>query len=191
MQELLNPYPVFIFEGPDNSGKDTLISLLKNYIWESVGNSTLEIHPKFEKTIERYKDYFLIESLDNIDLINNLTNRTLIFNRFFYSEYIYGQLYRNYTPQFQEKFEDYMLDSNRPVILIYTYAKPEILRTREDGLSFSKGDLTKIKTELELYNNVINNSKLKVIKIDTSECNIEKDFAYLIDSLSELDLIVK
>lgn len=159
---------VFIIEGPDNSGKNTLItSILENHDVVKV----IHCH-KPDKGVEdpfmTMKEIYTKYLVDIIE--DNYHNRidAVVFNRYYQSEYVYGQMYRNGDP---EKIKGLISDIEK--ILIDTFGQeniyyiqlttdsPELLQNNEDGKSLSDGKIEKIKHELKLFDEVFKISKLK------------------------------
>lgn len=148
---------LFIIEGPDRVGKDTLISNLSH------GRAYLNLHftapPKEVKNTLDYQ--FNVAFLHQLEYVKNIKdNIDLIFwNRSHLGEYVYGQLYRNedkdnivkYIYQFEKELFKEIPNSN--ITIINLSAPAEYLISNEDGNSFS-ADLDMKNRELELFNDV-------------------------------------
>ncbi|MEG1009388.1 MAG: hypothetical protein RSE41_05375 [Clostridia bacterium] len=161
---------LIVIEGTDRTGKSTLIKkLCEHYNYDNVtirhfgkpkvteGTNVKYLQSaifKFEcELVKRIKD---IEILENKNYFENV----IIWNRSHFGEYIYGQLYRNYTRE-----EAYEIVSNINVILkhvnvdslhiIHLYGDPEFIIKNEDGQSFGKTVEDKEK-ELKLFFEIFN-----------------------------------
>lgn len=94
---------IFIFEGVDRVGKDSVIKGFKNKWLETHPNDFFhEIHCTSLKVdnVEEYSHKYYYDLFECIDLIHNLYlekgNRHIILNRSHLGECVYGKLYRNY-----------------------------------------------------------------------------------------------
>lgn len=119
-------YPIIIVEGMDNSGKDFIIDIINKLIREYNDehkdwyNSILNIHctkPVYDSKIsnEEYKQIYIKENncLMNYVLHSVQHNSCVILNRSYFSDYVYGPLYRNISfiteRHIQESIFDYMV----------------------------------------------------------------------------------
>lgn len=169
----------FIFEGPDNSGKTTLIETLRQ---ELAANNIVPITMKFsslglsdplkEKELQEigYLHAFL-------KLFSNKTNISIICDRFHFGEYVYGYLIRGYESnifQWEEIFKLSRPEVYDKTILIYVTATYEELLRREDNLSLCKEK--KKFLELQRFEEAYRKSHLKKIKLINNTINdLEKN----------------
>lgn len=128
-------YPIIIVEGMDNSGKDFIIDIINKLIREYNDehkdwyNSILNIHctkPVYDSKIsnEEYKQIYIKENncLMNYVLHSVQHNSCVILNRSYFSDYVYGPLYRNISSiterHIQESIFDYMVKQilNNPLL---------------------------------------------------------------------------
>lgn len=154
---------ILIIEGPDNSGKDLLISK----IISKFTTSTI-IHckkPDFNISNELeilYETY--INSINN----NKYNTDILIFNRSWLGEYVYGQLYRNKDKNEiinNIKHIENMLKKHNVYYIQLLSSSNVLLLNNEDGLSLSKSSLDKISLENSLFKEVFELSSIKNKKL--------------------------
>lgn len=163
---------LIIVEGPDNSGKNTL---LHNIIDEYNDVKIIHCHKPdsdAEDPFQAMKDIYwkYIEEVihDNTENYIDVT----VFNRFHISEYVYGQIYRNGNPdlikEMISELEECLIQNIGYENIFYvqlTCSSPELLVRNEDGLSLSAGNTDKIKAELDKFNEVFEFSSLNKIQI--------------------------
>jgi len=163
---------VIIIEGPDNCGKNTLI---QNIVDNNDVVKVVHCHkpekgdPNPFMTMQKIYLYHA----DNV-IRDNIEGHTdvLVFNRYYQSEYIYGQLYRNGDPvkikQMISILEDYLINNIGYDNIYYIQLNSnsaKLLKKNEDGQSLSNAELNKIQTEIDLFNEIYKFSKLKKKKI--------------------------
>jgi hypothetical protein len=170
---------IIIIEGPDNTGKNTLInSIIEN------NNIVKLIHcgtPKSkDNPYQEQKDLF--KKLSNIAISEYRANETdvIVFNRFYQGEYVYGQMYRNGSPieikQFIRNLESVLVANIFEEDLYYVQllsSSPKLLIKNDDGKSLSEADENKIWKEIRLFENVFDESKIwkkKRIYINNGDC---------------------
>ena len=158
---------VIIIEGPDNTGKNTLINeiLEKNEIVKVVhcgkpnlnGNVLLNQFKSFKKLADTAID----------DYLNNSEN-IFVYNRYHIGEYVYGQLYRNEHPEqileTLKLIETHILERIPQDDILYIQllsTSPELLRKNDDKKSLSNADIELIKKELELFKIAYDHSLIK------------------------------
>lgn len=158
---------VIIIEGPDNTGKNTLINNLID-----TNNIVKLIHcgtPKSkENPYKEQKDLF--KKLANIAISEYRANETdiVVFNRFYQGEYVYGQMYRNGSPieikTFIHNLEDVLKSNIFEEDLYYVQllsSSPKLLIKNDDGKSLSKASEDKILKEVRLFENIFDESKIR------------------------------
>lgn len=159
--------------GGDGLGKNTLIeNIAKFYNLDNVHIRHLGKPPKkfpegitpfeFQKTCF-YKEGNFLEYINKMELDEpyNYYENVVIFNRFIWGEFVYGQMFRKTDPKeiktFLNNFESTYL-YNDPILILLT-ADPEFFLDKEDGQSFSKNIEDKTK-ELELFDQAFDNSMI-------------------------------
>lgn len=169
---------LIIIEGPDNTGKSTLTNELVKY-YTLNNKKVLSFHfraPKGATNEEcAHKIYeFDIQTAKNLKKLQSDGHTdVVILDRSWYSEYVYGQIYRNRTADDIlandiRDSEDIIINNiDETVFVLTTASKPEHLIKHEDGKSLSAAksnteDLIKRELELfkELYYNVSLDKKM-------------------------------
>lgn len=189
---------IIIIEGTDRTGKDTLINELKN-LFERV----LIIHcttPKgdtIEEKIE-YQNKSFNKYIDDLyaDKYHDVCD-CMIFNRSWYGEYVYGQLFRNRT---EEDVTALIKDIDERLIALnddYCQTKARIyyiqlvndslkLRTElDDGNSLST-NIDVMKRETELFTEIFNKSLVidkKLIRVN--DCDVFRDKTDIFNEVRE------
>ena len=158
---------VIIIEGPDNTGKNTLIQSIidNNQIVKLVhcAKPKDKVNP-FKEQCETFSELARVAVYDYKANLEDV----LVYNRFYQGEYVYGQMYRNGNRDailaMMYDIEEYLLsnigkDNIYYVQLVSTSNK--LLKKNDDGLSLSNADEEKISEENELFEEVFANSMLK------------------------------
>lgn len=190
---------IVIIEGPDNCGKNTIINRLleENEISEVIHCSKPEGETDEEKfqfqemsfvrLARRASDRLHEDNIANLDeFLRKLRPSkycdclldVIIFNRAWYGEYVYGQMYRNGDPKkilelidrcerYFEEEEEY----NNVYYIQLMSTSTKLLKGNDDGKSLSDADENKIKRECDLFMEVFNHSKLnkRVIYINKGD----------------------
>ena len=182
-----------IIEGTDNSGKDTLIRNLINYY----NNEQIDqVH--FSRPRSRDNKNAALEQNESFiayaNMINEVDNRFIIFNRAWYGEYIYGTLYRGRTKEDVEeivkKCEEIILKNpNNEVVFIQLYGDSDFLEKNDDGQSLSEGKSDLIEEEknlfMEIFDKSIINKKLAINVTKNGEFIPEKSILHKVVELIE------
>lgn len=158
---------VIIIEGPDNTGKNTLIQniLDNNKIVKVIHCDKPESK---DDPFEEQCRTFYIHSYNTFQDFKNSNIDVVVFNRFYQGEYVYGQMYRDGNPdkikQMVAICEDYLLknigyDDIYYIQLLSTSSK--LLKRNDDGKSLSGADVEKMNKEVELFNEIYEFSQLK------------------------------
>ena len=158
---------VIIIEGPDNSGKNTLI----HWIIEHYNNVKI-VHCDRPKSKDNpfleQKQTFL--KLANDAIIDNIKNNVdvLVFNRYYQGEYVYGQMYRNGNAEeilkMIHNLESYLKNNIGDDNIFYVQLaskSSKLLQKNDDGKSLSNNDYEKICQEQNLFREVFDKSTLK------------------------------
>lgn len=153
---------IIIFDGLDNTGKDTQIKLLQNCLldmpthilhYSNIENISNLVHKQVLHKI--YEDAFSI-------IKKSYYKRNLIFNRFLYSENVYSSLYRNYDGSYifdiEKKYKNKKYFKNLYLIILIDSSKNLI--ERDDGLSLSTLKQNKEK-EISKFIETFDNSIIK------------------------------
>lgn len=159
---------VIIIEGPDNAGKNTII---RNLIDKFDSVKIIHCHKPPAESLDPLKEMTKVYYKYADNTINDYRRdavEAVIFNRFYFDEWVYGQIYR------EEKKEDIkeviqtieqFLLSNIPHKDIYyvqlVSTSHVLLKNNDDGQSLSGGDITKIIVEQLLFLEAYHNSSLK------------------------------
>ena len=168
---------VIIVEGMDNTGKSTMIDRLIKYLNRKDGiDADKQIYvkhlvkPDGENAIERATNI----DITNFNLATFLINahkenkyKYIILDRAWYSEYVYGQLYRNRQEHEIRKrvqnIEEYLnnyffkhIDTVSFHLLIFLATDPNFYIKHEDGQSLSIGNEQRdlIIKEMSLFTNI-------------------------------------
>lgn len=199
---------LIIVEGPDNTGKSTVVKRIYNLLTE-FGNVApthiLTIHnisPSGNTIKEKIKniDAYNENMVDNlIDAAEIESYEYVILDRSWYSEYVYGQLYRNRTADAAKKM---VLNLDRTLSLQYKdYTEnvwlvmlnsdnPNFLLNHEDGNSLSvatEKPLEMMEQEIALFNDVYDIAlcnKVKVI-VNNNDSSDFKTFDEVMDEVTE------
>lgn len=148
-----------IFEGPDRVGKDSQINLLLQHLWNDHKLAYNVSHYSHIKNIQNYQEY-------SFELYQNLMRRLIsrgssmldIYNRSHLGEYVYANLYRDYSGDyvFDLELSNY-LDIEESIFLITLIDDPNTLIERDDHLSFSNS-IEQKKLEISLFEEAHNKS---------------------------------
>ena len=175
---------VIIVEGMDNTGKSTMIDRLIKYFGRTDGiDAEKQIYVKHLVKPDGETD---IERATNIDITNfNLATflinahkenkyKYIILDRAWYSEYVYGQLYRNRPEHevrkriqvIEEYLNNYFFKHTDKVsfhLLIFLATEPNFYIKHEDGQSLSIGDEQRdlIVKEMSLFTNIAYMAKVE------------------------------
>jgi len=157
---------IIIIEGPDNTGKNTLIHdlLERNEITKVIHCSTPK--PSDNVLLDQTR-YFA--SLANECINESKQTDVIVFNRYYQGEYVYGQIYRNEDPKqilsmigyIETKFK-YELSNNVEIYYVQLLSSsPEMLINMDDGKSLSNANKEKIQKEIDLFKDVFEKSHIK------------------------------
>jgi len=149
---------LIIVEGMDNTGKDTLISGIK----ENVKGYNTIIEEHFTGPSSKDSNVAFIEQINQfIKYVNRIiyNNDLTIWNRSHIGEYVYGQIYRNIDKKIIIKLinliDELLLSLDIDIIYVQLICTSnELMIKNEDGKSLSKSIKDK-----EKYINAINNER--------------------------------
>jgi len=188
---------VIIIEGPDNTGKNTLI----NHVLDN--NEIVKIiHCSKPKQLDNvlYHQFISFKKLaeEAIKDYSLNSDEVLIYNRYHIGEYVYGQLYRDENPEqileVIHLIEDTILnaipqDNISYIQLLSRSAK--LLQNNDDNKSLSNARLDLIEKENQLFKEAFEKSKFKnkhIIYIDKENTDTFKTREQIID---EFDIFTK
>lgn len=160
---------IIIIEGPDNTGKSTIIhELLEQYNNVKIKHCTKPkcTIPELAKK-EQTENFEELVSDDIFEYFNCNTD-LIIHNRSFYGEYVYGCMYR----EIEDTYAKYLVYSLENVytkhiglddvyLITLLPQNPEFLVKNEDGKSISDGKLEKITEECNRFKEIHEYSTLK------------------------------
>lgn len=153
---------IVIFEGPDNTGKDTQQKLLiKNYrnnYFQVLKYSSL---PFAKDDWEEHLDYST-RLYNRMFALLASSSTDFILNRSHLGESVYSPLYRNYTGDYVFKLEENwlnLIDENEIFLIVFTNTGEELIN-RDDGLSFYT-NIDEAETENEYFIRAFQKSKIK------------------------------
>lgn len=130
-----------IIEGPDCSGKSTLVDRIKNELrWDAK-----HLHHKDGNQFERYaKEY--------------LTNERIVFDRSHFSEVVYGTMWRGGNPFSEEELKILNQISRTNTIIILTCPETEVLEKRYSTRGYKQQiKPEELKKSRDLFLNVFQN----------------------------------
>lgn len=155
---------VYIIEGPDNIGKNTVL----NYFLDKTDISTI-IHcgKPLQKGINGQveQDYTYFNIVSNIINHKYDSSARIILNRSWIGEYVYGTLYRErdkeYVKAMIQNVNKQLHISNIEVVYLQLWSScPNLLVKNEDGKSLSAGDILKIQQELTLFKEIFDEANI-------------------------------
>lgn len=181
---------IIIIEGPDNTGKNTLINevLEKNEIVKTIHCSK----PKVTENIlfYQYLDYKKLADIAINDYHNN-SEDILVFNRYYVGEYVYGQLYRNEDPERIKEMinliENRLLSeiNQRDIVYIQLLSRStKLLQNNDDNKSLSNAKSELIEKEQQLFKEIFDLSQIKnkhIIYIDKENTDTFKSREQIIE----------
>ena len=157
---------IIIIEGPDNTGKNTLIqSIIDN-------NKVVKLvhcdKPVSEDPFEEQFKLFWSHAYNIVQDNRNKDIDVIVFNRYYQGEYVYGQMYRNGDPEkikwMINETEKYLINNLDEDDIYYVQllsTSPKQLKKYDDGKSLSGAELEKIQKECNLFKDVFDFSILK------------------------------
>lgn len=173
---------LLIIEGQDRCGKDSLINAISemypNVIkrhWSFPKGDTNEDKTQYQKTSFHWEfENYAINKARRYQ-----ENTLMIWNRAHLGEMVYGSLYRNSEPHnwVMQLEDEYKFSSDPDVYLVYLYADPEFIVSKDDGESYS-AKLDDKRAEMEVFMKAFDSSqivnKLK-IKVNSGDSYLPKE----------------
>ena len=167
---------IIIIEGPDNCGKNTIIH---NIIDNNDSVKVIHCH-KPDTTVEDPLAEMTKVFFHHADCVINdyMTQNTdvVVFNRYYFGEWVYGQLYRNENPDdiksLIQSLEQYLLaaiDHGDLYYLQLLSSSAILLKDNDDGESLSHADIKKINDEISLFKEVCGFSTLNKAMLYVNE----------------------
>ena len=154
---------IIIIEGTDNVGKDTVIKqLLNKYKHAKVYHCEKPKSKDVKEAAKEQYNSFLSLAKENV----KSNYETIIHNRSWYGEYVYGVKYRNNNEKEVKKsileFENIILDSSYDVCLIMLLSdNSDFLVNNDDGLSISKAKKELIEDETKRFEEIFRFSTIQ------------------------------
>lgn len=149
---------VIIVEGLDRCGKDTIIK----HIEKKVGSSIV-IHcvaPQGRTNEEKLR-WQKMKFEHDLKMVNTtqLKNMTVIFNRSYIGEAVYGPIYRGTDSDWIYELEEKYVDLENSCLILLT-ADPKFIVKNDDGLSFTT-DVKKKQVEIDKFKEAFERSKIQ------------------------------
>lgn len=149
---------MLIFEGVDASGKDTTMEALNKHLdYEIIRGSSFELTGGKDE-FELYEAFDSLTGLDNV-----------ILNRYIYSNMVYAPLFDDYSRLNSSDAELIESKIKDKATIIYLYADKEVIAERFRSRGEEYVDESQIESILESYRQLLLNTELDVIMIDTGK----------------------
>ena len=159
---------VIIIDGPDNTGKNTIIH---DIIDNNDSVKVIHCHKPDDGSLYPLRDMYSVYSRyarDTVQEYYNGETDAVVFNRYYIGEWVYGQMYRDENPDgikwLIRSIEDSLLKSIDHHDIYYIQlmsTSAELLKNNEDGKSQSAFDIDKINRELSMFKEAYDMSSLK------------------------------
>ena len=156
---------IIIIEGPDNTGKDTLIEKLKTDF-----KNPIIFHAGVPDSDKSLYEFYYSGFIDNtLDQYYNSNHDAIIHNRSMYGEFVYGPQYRNEFPGKIARMI-YSLESgqlrtfiseNELYFILLTSTNADLLINNDDGKSLSNANKDRINYEIEAFDNIYKLSEIR------------------------------
>ncbi len=172
-----------IFEGPDNVGKSTTITNIRNHYNETAFQNIYYTGVKMEEKMMYSHMINLFGGMWNILKLGNI-----ISDRSHLSESVFAKLYRNQDTDILFKQEKMHMKEIPKTFLIMLIDTPNNLLKREDGLSHSQCIESKQK-EIDLYLEAYEKSLLPKFIVDVDGKDPEQVKEYIIKKLETHGII--
>lgn len=160
----------FIFEGCDNTFKTTTLNAVQKKLVRA-GKETMRLNSSGIASVELTDRYYT----DMGRIMHNEPNISFLVDRAWLGEEVYGPMYRNRKlediREFNRQLENNLTKNN--CVIVYLYNDAEYLISHDDGLSFTT-DLEKKKQELAAFEDAVDHSLCKVIKINVHDKTTEQ-----------------
>jgi len=164
---------VIIIEGPDNTGKNTLIQSIvdNNKVVKIVHCDKPKVEPGDDPFEEQCRTFY-IHAYNAVQDKLRKDIDVIVFNRYYQGEYVYGQIYRNGDRKKIKEMikitEEYLLKNFDYDDILYVQlnsSSVNLLKKNDDGKSLSEANMYKMQREIDLFNEVYEYSILKKHKI--------------------------
>lgn len=159
---------IIIIEGPDNCGKNTIIH---NIIDNNDSVKVIHCHKPDTAAVDPLAEMTKVFFHHADCVINDyMTQNTdvVVFNRYYFGEWVYGQLYRHENPveimNLIQSLEQYLLtyiDHEDIYYIQLLSSSAELLSMNDDGDSLSNAEVHNIEKEISLFKEVCTISNLK------------------------------
>lgn len=196
---------VVIFEGPDNLGKSTIIREI-----EKTYKDQYEIHKYHctgpictpgEDPFDAQCRQFLKLTSDLLKLNKKNPNTMAIIDRSWIGEYVYGQIYRNGTPEKIIRMingcNKQLADAGIMSVFIQLTASAEFVISHDDNLSFTSGydtekRLATVNKEITLFSEAFEKMKTfgsvkATVKVQNADTN---NYRLITDIFNEINSVL-
>lgn len=167
---------LIIIEGPDRTGKDTLIDKLKtHYTTDNIIHFTGAKEPlnKCDNTIQQMHKF-----TNSYLEIKNTNNNITIWNRSFIGQFVYGQIYqKNYQIDWLYDIDEALALLDIEIYLVLLRGDSEFLFHNDDGHSISNS-IVDIEQEQEYFKWFYNCTKIQnkiLVDVTTKTDYIDKN----------------
>lgn len=166
---------LLIFEGIDTSGKDTIMNEVNKHLnFEIVRGSSFEL-TNGKDEMELFYSFYRMTALDNV-----------ILNRYVYSNLVYAPIFSDYNMMNVEELPIIENKLKDKAVIIYLHADKDVITDRFKSRGEKYVDENQIEEILESYRDILQNTELDVISINTGKSSIQES----VDSiLSFLDIV--
>lgn len=164
---------IIIVEGANCTGKSTLSQILQLKIKYSLMVKLAPSPNYFEKLNGNYEKNMYYQTFE---LIKSVSENNVILDRYFFSEYVYSQIYKEYTIDYFNELVNKLdsLNRNIYVILLTTSFENMLLRINDRKSITNKDEIYGSKN-LEIANEYLKAQKLFIEKFDDIKgINIKK-----------------
>lgn len=187
---------LIILEGADNTGKSTLAGGLATHFTAN-NKSVIVTHFRAphgdnpEECARKILEFEIGAARQLRQMAKTGKLDVVILDRSWYSEYVYGQIYRERSGddilrKDIRECEDIIINNiDEAYLILCNCQNPDALTKHEDGLSLSKCDPNKLKTEIGLFDEIFDYAGLPyAMKVDVFDESGE--FRNLTDILNEV-----
>jgi thymidylate kinase len=176
---------VIILEGPRCVGKSTIARAIREKIPEITLVNATGYHLDNEEGRKKIIDYYY----SWMNMINSLSNTghdiTFVFDRFFFTERVFSELYKEYTFDYYDMFCEWLTDVAEVDILFFTIDNVDELKERlnRDKVPFGKAEESVVETlkQQDLYEDIMvdfyrdySSESARLHTIDTSNKSLEE-----------------
>lgn len=147
---------LIIVTGMDRTGKSTIIKDIDSRIYTTRKFNTHSGKPPESEYVNYWSKCHYLNLLETFDNLIVKNNYTVICDRFYEGEYVYGVLYRNQDETILDFFENLdvfeNLNKNSKIKLVMMYDSINNLMTRDDQHSLEKNIDEMNRTYIRFFN---------------------------------------